>query len=93
MAQVELTRRAHDDLRRLRAFLAENSPSAAERASDAIVQGMRRLGDMPNSAPKLPDTDIRELVIRFGHYGYIVRYIVVGDRVIVARIFHALEPR
>lgn len=93
MAQVELTRRAYEDLRRLRAFLAENSPSAAERASDAIVQGMRRLGDMPNSAPKLSNTDIRELAIRFGHYGYVVRYAVVDDRVIVARIFHAWEQR
>jgi plasmid stabilization system protein ParE len=54
---------------------------------------MRRLGDMPNSAPKLLDIDIRELAIRFGHYGYVVRYAVVGDRVIVARIFHGLEQR
>jgi len=93
MAKIELTRRAYDDLRRLRLFLAENSPSAADRAADAIFEGFDQLERFPESAPKQPDSKVRELPIRFGHYGYVVRYSVVDDLVIVTRIFHTLERR
>ncbi len=93
MAQVEFTRRGHEDLRRLRQFLADKSPGAAERASVAIFQGLDQLARFLESAPKLAASDMRELPVQFGHYGYVVRYGISGDRVIVARIFHSLEER
>jgi plasmid stabilization system protein ParE len=52
-----------------------------------------QLARFPESAPKLATSNMRELPIRFGHYGYVVRYGVSGDRVIIARIFHSLEQR
>jgi plasmid stabilization system protein ParE len=93
MAQVEFTRRAHEDLRRLRQFLADKSPGAAERASAAIFERLDQLARFPESAPKLAASDMRELPVRFGRYGYVVRYGISGDRVIIARIFHSLEER
>ena len=93
MAEIELTRRALVDLHRLRDFLAGESPRAAGRAVTRILDGMRRLEKFPESAPRLEGTSVRELFLRFGHAGYVVRYLVDGERVIVTRIFHARENR
>jgi plasmid stabilization system protein ParE len=93
MAKVELTRRAHADLVRLREFLDEVSPAAADRAAEAILHGVRRLKDLPQRGPRSAGTSLRELRIHFGRYGYVVRYGVVGERVIISRIFHGREQR
>ena len=44
-------------------------------------------------APMAKGSELRDLQIRFGAYGYVVRHGVVGDRVIVSRIFHGREDR
>jgi plasmid stabilization system protein ParE len=62
-------------------------------AADAIDQGLRQLEALPESAPKLAGSTVRELPIRFGRRGYVIRYGVIGERVIVIRIFHASEQR
>jgi plasmid stabilization system protein ParE len=38
-----------------------------------------------------PDT--RELRVRFGRYGYIVRYVLRDEVVVITRVFHGREDR
>jgi plasmid stabilization system protein ParE len=54
---------------------------------------MRQVQEWPESAPKIVGSNTRELMVRFGHYGYIIRYTIEDDRVIVTRIFHGREKR
>jgi plasmid stabilization system protein ParE len=93
MARVELTRRAHADLGRLRRWLADKNPEAAERAARAIIDGLMGLGVFPLMGARAASGGGRELAIDFGRDGYVARYRVDGDRVVVTRIFHAREQR
>jgi plasmid stabilization system protein ParE len=93
MATVELTARARADLIRLRVWLADKDAEVANRAVRAIVQRIDRLERFPTMAPRAKGSELRDLQIRFGAYGYVARYAVKGDRVIVSRIFHGREDR
>ena len=60
----------------------------------AIVERIGRLERFPLMAPKARGSEtLRDLQIRFGKYGYVARYAVRGDRVIISRIFHGREDR
>jgi plasmid stabilization system protein ParE len=93
MATVEFSPRANADLVRLRAWLAERDADAADRAVRAILDRIDRLERFPRIAPRTKGSELRDLQIRFGAYGYVARYGVVGDRVIISRIFHGREDR
>lgn len=89
---VRLSRHAEQDFIRLVDFLAPKNPRAARRAAEAILAGIASLGDRPNRGrPSVGDH--RELIIRFGRDGYVVRYRVDPDAVIVATINHLREQR
>jgi plasmid stabilization system protein ParE len=66
MARVELTRRAHADLGRLRRWLADKNPEAAERAARAIIDGLMGLGVIPLMGARAASGGGRELAIDFG---------------------------
>ena len=54
-----------------------------------------KLQDYPDLGRPTEDADIRQIVIRFGAAGYIVRYTILpasGD-VLVLRIWHGREAR
>ena len=93
MAQVELSHHALADLGRLRRWLADKNPGAAKRAAAEIEQGIAQLGQFPLMGHESGGVGGRELAIDFGRNGYLVRYRVFGDRVIVTRIFHGRERR
>jgi plasmid stabilization system protein ParE len=93
MARIDFARRAYDDLRRLRLWLAGKSPAAAERASLAITESISHLADFPLMGPRVADGEVRELKVRFGRYGYVVRYVGNYETVLITRIFHSREER
>ncbi|PHS37620.1 MAG: plasmid stabilization protein [Robiginitomaculum sp.] len=94
MAALKWLPEAQDDLRRLYAFILPHSPQAASRAIDVIIEGVDGLIDFPElGSPWEPDTDFRELPVRFGAKGYVVRYRLFEDQVIIARVWHSLEDR
>ncbi|MGA7995400.1 MAG: type II toxin-antitoxin system RelE/ParE family toxin [Bradyrhizobium sp.] len=86
---------AVEDVERLRTFLDRNSPDAAQRALALIWTAIDRLQDFPNLGMPTGDADIRQIVIRFGASGYVVRYAVLpGDEdILVTRIWHGREAR
>jgi plasmid stabilization system protein ParE len=79
------------DLVRLRAFIAENDPSAAGRIAAELVARIEnlclfpRIGVEVERAPQ--PAELRDMV--FGNY--VVRYSVHGDSLAVLRIWHHNE--
>lgn len=79
------------DLVRLRAFIAEDDPSAAGRIASELVARIEnlclfpRMGVEVERAPQ--PAEMRDMV--FG--SYVVRYSVHGDSLVVLRIWHHNE--
>jgi plasmid stabilization system protein ParE len=87
MAQVVLSRNAGSDLERLHRFLAENNPDAAQRAIHIIRRKLRTLEQFPRLGPADPDRPgTRQLYMPYGAAGYVARYEVVEDTVLVLAI-------
>jgi plasmid stabilization system protein ParE len=93
VAEVVIARRAAADLHRLRTWLAEKDADAADRAAAAIDTRIMRLRTFPKLGPLRVAPDTRELRVRFGRYGYIVRYVLRDEVVVITRIFHGREDR
>jgi toxin ParE1/3/4 len=60
-----------------------------------IFAALEKLEKFPDLGRPTEDTDIRQIVIRFGAAGYIVRYTILSDSgdVLVLRLWHGREAR
>ena len=89
---LKLTERAVGDMARLKAFVAEHDPAAAERVAEKLLESLRTLTEQPFAGRSLEDMSVRQWVA--GDYYYVARYVVRGDdEVIVVRIWHGREAR
>ncbi len=81
------------DLQRLQEFLRGKSPEAAQRAQQALLQAIHSLPRMPQAHRPVPDMPgHRELIIKFGAQGYVVRYhYLLGSEIVVLRMRHQRE--
>jgi len=79
----------NDDLARLREFIAQHSPTAAQRVGRRLRGAIQRLVATPQIGRPLPDLtgEIRELI--FGRY--VVRYKVRMNSLVILRIWHGKE--
>lgn len=81
------------DLERLREFIAEKNPAAAQRISRELLKGIQNLKQFPQlgvGVPRAPDPKrVRDLVID----RYVVRYLVLDAAIYVLRIWHHREDR
>lgn len=68
-----VSRAAAADLQRLRAFLFEKDPPAAQRAVSGIVRAIDSLDLFPDRGRPSEVSGVRELVVPFGRSAYIVR--------------------
>lgn len=85
---------AVEDVERLRDFLDRKNPGAARRALATIWTAIDRLQEFPDLGMATEDADIRQIVIRFGASGYIVRYSALPDgTILITRIWHGREAR
>jgi plasmid stabilization system protein ParE len=93
--KVRLTADAHADLNRLYEFLLERDLGAAERALLSIEQAFKLLTFSPFSCRKAllqKDPRWRELLIPFGHSGYVALFEIEDDHTVtVAAIRHQRE--
>jgi plasmid stabilization system protein ParE len=81
------------DLQRLREFLRSKSPEAAVRAQRALLQAIEALPRMPQAHRPVPDMPgHRELIVKFGAQGYVVRYhYLPASEIVVLRMRHQRE--
>jgi toxin ParE1/3/4 len=86
---------AVSDIERVRHFLDVRNPEAARRALRTIWTALERLQDIPELGRRTEDDSIRQIIVRFGAAGYIVRYTVLPDRkdILVLRLWHGREAR
>jgi plasmid stabilization system protein ParE len=97
--KLVFTRLAHQDLVRLRQFIAEHDPNPAARAAKRIKTVAQLLTDQPlvgrpvDAPTGTAHIDIRELPLTFGSGGYVLRYQVLQKQIRVLRIWHAREER
>lgn len=90
---VRLSSAAVRDLARLPDFLKLDSPRAAQRARTVLHSALRSLEEFAERGRNVPEHDLRELVIPFGQSAYVAQYRIIGDIVLVARVFHGREDR
>jgi len=86
---------AVEDVERVRTFLDQANPGAARRALALIWTTIERLQDFPALGMQTDDPDIRQIVIRFGASGYIIRYAILPETsdVLITRVWHGREAR
>lgn len=79
------------DLERLRAFIAEQNPSAARRIAGSLLEAIERLRIFPKMGlpvRRAPDPDsIRDLFVD----SYTIRYLLARQSIIILRIWHDKE--
>lgn len=81
------------DVQRLYRFLASKNTDAAQRAVQAMRQGVNVLGLQPGIGRPIEDMpdEFREWLIDFGDSGYVARYRVDAETVIVLAVRHQKE--
>jgi plasmid stabilization system protein ParE len=86
---------AIEDVERVRAFLDQANPDAARRAMELIWTTIEQLLHFPSLGIQTEDPDIRQIVVRFGTSGYIIRYAILPETsdVLITRIWHGREAR
>jgi plasmid stabilization system protein ParE len=89
---VEVTRPALEDAARLDAWLTERGPRAAARLGRLLEKTLAALATHPLRGRQVDD-NLREINVPFGRSAYIVRYDIVGQHVLIIRIWHSLEER
>lgn len=84
---------AYRDVIRLRKFLESKDSRAAQRASTTIRMAVSVIADNPYIKNKIEGREDRELFTPFGKNGYILRYRIEGENILLLRIWHARENR
>lgn len=86
---------ALDDIERLYAFLAEKNPTAARASASAILEGAETIRSSPRIGRlMLLDALRRELFVKFGSGGYVLRYIIDADGTpVIIRVWHSKENK
>lgn len=86
---------ALEDIERLRTFLDRVNPDAAKRALGLIWKAIDRLSALPSLGKPTEDANIRQIIVRFGSSGYVVRYVVVPETsdILITRLWHGREER
>lgn len=93
MPRLIWSAQARDDLLRLYSFLNAHNPDAARKAMGAIRKGIATLNQFPDIGRPVDQMDLvyRDWPIAFGSSGYIARYRVDGDTIIVLLVRHQRE--
>ena len=93
MIEIKWSPRALRDIKRLYDFIYEKNPEAAKSAASAIRIGIENLGSFPEIGKPIENlpTNFREINIPFGARGYIARYYLEEEVLVVLAIRHYLE--
>lgn len=93
MPQVKYAPGAIRDLQRLREFLRPKSPVAARRVAEVIMKSVQMLGLQPRMGRPIEDVpeEYREWVVGFGDSGFVARYRIDADAVVILAVRHQRE--
>ncbi len=92
--KIEWLPEAIKDLIRLREFIAEHNPDAAQKAAERILQASGLLVYNPLAGrPSKECESFRDLVIPFGSGSYTLRYRLGQSKLYVVRVWHDRENK
>lgn len=93
MPQLIWSPQALLDVQRLYRFLAPKNQDAAKRAVSAIRQGVRVLSLQPGLGRPVLDMDdeFRDWIVDFGDSGYVARYRLDAQHIIILAVRHQKE--
>lgn len=90
--KLTYSQHADADLARLEAFIAKESRRQAARAIARVLRGLQNLQDFPELGKDIGE-GFRQLVLRYGKSGYVIRYRVLDEAILITRIWHGKERR
>jgi plasmid stabilization system protein ParE len=92
VATVVYSKRALDHIERAFQFLRDKSPEAAQNAVTAIQSAVDNLAAHPLVGRRV-EGELRELIISYGHSGYVAlyRFVIATDEVRILAIRHQRE--
>ena len=85
------TPEAISDLQRLREFIAEKNPEAAERVGFQLVTDISKLASLPYIGRKVLRAPNPEMVRDLSAGAYIIRYLILDDEVHILRVWYKRE--
>ena len=93
MPQLIWSPQALHDVQRLYRFLASKNLESAKRAVTAIRQGVNVLSLQPGMGRPVEDmeNEFRDWIIDFGDGGYVARYRIDGQQLIILAVRHRKE--
>jgi plasmid stabilization system protein ParE len=91
--RIKLSAAAQGDLSRLPAFLSPKSAKAGAKARERLVSAIESLHEFPGRGRPSGRSGLREVFVRFGRDGYVIRYHSSDAEVFITRIFHTRERR
>lgn len=84
---------ARADLIRLRQFIEPHNPDAAKNAAQTLKKAATLIVQHPGIGKRLEGRQDRELFVPFGHRGYVIRYRLDENAIVILKIWHGLEIR
>jgi toxin ParE1/3/4 len=81
--------RAIEHLAQLRAYIAQDNPTAANRIGSTLLEAVERLAELPNLGRPGRVAGTRELVVP--GTPYVIPYRLRGDRLEVIAVFHGRQ--
>lgn len=87
---------ALSDLQRLHDFIAEQNPSAASHVARDLLDGIRSLRRFPRMGKRVaiaPEQQAPDEIRDWLTGDYIVRYLILDNRIIILRVWHGKEDR
>ena len=94
MPHLQWSRAAQADLERLQVFIAKYDEAASWRALRQIMTAVKSLTTNTHQGRRYRGmNDVRELMVPYGARGYIVRYQVREDAILIVRVWHGREDR
>lgn len=85
------TDEAIEDLKRLRAFLADHDPSAAARTAAELVGKIELLPEFPRMGAPVAMAPVPDSVLDMAFGKYVVRYSVHASTIITLRVWYGRE--
>jgi plasmid stabilization system protein ParE len=90
--RVQWTRRAIIDSERLCLFLAQHDRDAAIRLATHLDAAPTKLADHPRFGEKVESYVVKE-VRKLSVGRYVIHYEIVGDQILILRVWHSREER
>ena len=89
--KLHFTKKALADLIRLRNFIHEKNPPAADRIANKLHEDINHLITFPKMGKPVPQAPAPEFIRDLIRGDYVVRYLIKNDLITILRIWHGKE--